>query len=223
MANIELSSKRMQISKANATMVAVISVASFVTVFSLVACKALLSQRSYNAKVVAQKEKARDQLNDNIKAVDSLITSYKSFVETSDNVLGGNPTGAGEKDGDNARIVLDALPSKYDFPALATSIEKLMQNGGYKLDSITGTDDEVAQQDKSSPDPQPQEIPFDMAVTTTYTKAPGIADLFGKSIRPFNILKITISGNQAQMKLSVSGKTYYQPEKSLSITLKEVK
>src|SRR5689334_22008086 len=127
-----LSTKRIQVSKATATIVGTIAAAAFIAVFSLIASQALLSQRAYQSRVIAGKEKAKKQLEDNIKAVNVLSTQYKAFIGTSQNIIGGNPSGSGERDGDNARIVLDALPSKYDFPALAASLEKILGGGGYK-------------------------------------------------------------------------------------------
>ena len=117
------SAKRLQISKANATIVAVVSVAAFVTTFSLVAGQALLSKRSHQARVIFEKETARNQLLSNITASESLITAYQEFISRPENVIGGDPAGSGERDGDNARLILDALPSKYDFHSLDTSIE----------------------------------------------------------------------------------------------------
>jgi hypothetical protein len=114
--------KRALISKANSTMVIATGIAAFVFVFSAVASKALFSQASYQNRVITQKKKALSTLNGDISAVSTLKSSYKSFIGTPRNVLGGNPTGTGDQDGDNAKIVLDALPSKYDFPALATSV-----------------------------------------------------------------------------------------------------
>ncbi|MDB5163969.1 MAG: hypothetical protein JWS12_587 [Candidatus Saccharibacteria bacterium] len=221
MAKIELSTKRIQISKANATMVGIIAAASFVAVFSLVASNALLSQRKYQNKVVKAKETARDQLKANITAVANLKTSYQSFTQTPENVIGGNPSGVGDRDGDNAKIVLDALPSIYDFPALTSSVEKLVSSGGFKIDSITGTD--LGTPSDSSPSPKPQEIPFEVAVTTDYTKTQNLINLFEKSIRPFKINSISFSGSQTDLKMDIKAKTYYQPAKSLSITNKEVK
>src|SRR5258708_5718319 len=114
MATLPASTKRVQINKATATIVGVIAAASFVTVFSLIASRALLGQRAYQSRVIAAKEQAKKQLQDNLSAVSALQTQYKAFVGTNENILGGNPNGSGEKDGDNARIILDALPSKYD-------------------------------------------------------------------------------------------------------------
>src|SRR6185436_19057656 len=97
-----------------------------ITVFSLMASRGLLGQRSYQARVINEKGKAVKQLQSNVAATKSLVDSYSNFTSLSSNVLGGNPRGTGDKDGDNGKIVLDSLPSKYDFPALTTSLEKIL-------------------------------------------------------------------------------------------------
>jgi hypothetical protein len=160
MAMSQFSTKRLQISKANARMVLVVAIAAFVSTFSLVALQALASQRSYQSRVIAEKEVAVAQLVANQEAVDSLKESYRQFVDRDDNVIGGNPTGQGDRDGDNAKIILDALPSTYDFPAVTSSVEKMLAERNYNIDSITGIDDEVAQQDVDSVNPEPIEIPM---------------------------------------------------------------
>ena len=72
------------------------------------------------------KEKAHQQLDKNLKAFDSLVVSYKSFEGKSTNVIGGNASGTGDNDGKNSKIILDALPSSSDFPALTSSIWHVM-------------------------------------------------------------------------------------------------
>lgn len=216
------SGKRIQINKANTRMVIVVAVASFITMFSLVAAKALWDQRSFQARVITEKEAARTQLESNVAAVDTLVTSYKAFVGTSENVIGGNPAGKGDRDGDNAKIVLDALPSKYDFPALATSLEKILKSGDYTIDNITGTDDEINQL-ASTDATTPVEIPFQIGASGSYASMQKLVDSLERSIRPFTITKITFSGSDKDLQTQVSAKTYYLPEKNLNIGTKEVK
>ena len=76
----------------------------------MVASRALWSQRGYQSRVISEKEKAVSQLESNIAATNQLAISYNAFVSTPDNVIGGNPNGTGDRDGNNAKIVLDALP-----------------------------------------------------------------------------------------------------------------
>ncbi len=224
MANISPSGKRVQISKANSLIVISVAVSSFLVVFSLVACRALLSQRAYQSRVIAKKEAARDQLKKNLDAATPLINAYKTFVGTTSNVLGGNPSGTSDKDGDNAKIILDALPSKYDFPALATSLEKLLDQNGIKIDGITGTDLEITQgSQQTSPTPQPVEIPFEINFEGNYGNIQKLISIFEHSIRPFYIDSINYSGTDKDLTLDLKAKTYYQPEKDLTIRTEIVK
>ena len=114
------SEKRLLINQANSRIVAVTTAASFIVVFCLVASYTLVGELAYQNRVLGKKKAALSQLKTDINSVQTLETSYTAFVQTPQNVLGGNTHGQGGMDGDNAKIVLDALPSKYDFPALAT-------------------------------------------------------------------------------------------------------
>lgn len=223
MANLRFSTKRLQISKANARLVMVVSVAAFVTAFSLVIAQSLFVTRSFQARLISEKEKAVNQLIENKQAVSNLAGAYNEFVSRPENIIGGNPAGKGDRDGDNARIILDALPSKYDFPALTSSLEKLFSER-YQLSGISGTDDEVAQKEiAASPNPEPVEIPVVISLAGNYSSMQDALLLLERSIRPFHVnsLDFNASDND-QVSLSVNMKTYYQPEKALSITKKEL-
>ncbi len=221
---LQFSSKRLQIDRANATMIISIAVAVFVLIFSVVAVKALWSQRSYQARVIKSKEEARDQLKKNIDTVSKLAQSYQQFVTAPENVLGGSSTGAGEKDGDNAKIVLDALPSKYDYPALASSVEKILTDKGFMINDITGTDDEANQSGKeASQKPEAVEMPISFSVTGAYKPIQDLVPMFELSIRPFILKKITLSAqDKGKLDLKMDLSTYYQPKKNLKITTKDV-
>ncbi len=223
-ASAVVSTKRMLIDKANARIVVYVSVAAFILIFSLVATKTLISQAAYQNRVISKKRDAVNQLKADIAATGQLKTAYKAFTSTSQNVLGGNPDGEGGTDGNNAKIVLDALPSSYDFPGLTTSLETLLGNQNVKIDSIAGTDDEVAQSTNvSSVTPQPVAIPFSVAVEGDYQGVQNVIGAFEKSIRPMQIQSMSISGGQNKLTLDVTAQTYYQPAKSLNIKKEVVK
>lgn len=225
MAKLDLTTKRVQINKANLTVVVTVSIAAFVTIFSLVAVKTLWTQRSYQSRVITARETARDQLKENIDAADKLTASYKTFVGASVNVIGGNAAGNGERDGDNARIILDALPSKYDFPALATSLEKLTNGQGLAIESIVGIDDELNQSATAeSPTPQPIEMPYKLSVKGDYASAQKLIGVFERSIRPFVVNELVLSANDGgTVQMTMDAKSYYQPEKSLQFKKEVIK
>lgn len=218
--NIRKSAKKIQIDKANSTIVAAVCVAAFLVAFSIVAANSLLSRRSYQAKVIATQEKARDQLIDNIEAVDELKKKYSEFVTRQENIIKGDSRGRGDRDGDNAKIILDALPSKYDFPALASSLEKILVDRNYTILSISGTDDEVTYNTEgSAQQQQPVEMPFEIAASGSYDRMIELLGVFKRSIRPVYIDSVTLSaGGDNGVQLSLQGKSYFQPERSLKIT-----
>lgn len=215
--------KRALIDKANTTTVAAAAIAAFVVVFSLVAGKALLSQAAYQNRIISAKKEALSTLNQNLDARDDLVTAYQAFVNTSQNVIGGAASGSNpDKDGDNAKIILDALPSKYDFPALTASLEKFTSSQSLEIKTITGTDDEIAQQQSSS-DPKPVPMDFELEVRGGYPQIQGLMNLFEKSIRPVQIQKMSVTTSDGAIEATVGAQTFYQPEKKLELRTKVVK
>jgi hypothetical protein len=220
----QVSLKRVGVDKTNARIVAITGIAAFVVVFSIVASTSLIGQLSYQNRVIGKKRQADNQLESNLKARDSLVTSYKSFVSTPQNIIGGNPGGTGPKDGSNAKIVLDALPSKYDFPALASSLEKVMGDQGVAIKSLTGTDDSVAQAgNASSAEPAAVPVPFEISIEGPANNVRNALTALELSIRPFQVQKIEITGDQQKLDLTISAQTFYQPETALTITQETVK
>jgi hypothetical protein len=224
MAQGQISLKRIGINKTNSRIVAVTSGAAFLVVFFLVASVALFQQMMYQNRVIAVKKKAVNQLERNIKASETLMSSYEAFVNTPQNLLGGNPNGTGTLDGSNAKIVLDALPSKYDFPALTTSVEKVLIDQKVKIQSISGNDDTVNQAvTDATGSPKPVEMPFEATVGGDFQGVQSVISAFERSIRPIQIQTMEVSGDQQDLTLKIIAKTYYQPEKTLNIKQEVVK
>lgn len=222
---LQISTKRLAIGKANAQMVGIVAAAAFVTVFCLVASNAVFSQNRYQARVISAKEKAHKQLQQNIQTFGNLQTAYKAFDNTGTNVLGGNSNGTGTNDGPNSQIVLDALPSAYDFPALASSIEKVVSGNGLTITSINGTDDQLNQQNNtSSPSPQPVSIPFSFTVSNaSYNSINQLVTKLQQSIRPVSVDSMELTGSVSSMTATINAHTYFEPAKSVSITKKVIK
>ena len=244
--SMQFSTKRLMIGKANSTMVIAVSVAAFLTAFSLVAARSLLIKRGYQSRVISAQETARDQLHANIAAVDSLKASYDGFVSRDQNLIGGSRAGNGEQDGDNAKIVLDALPSTYDFPALVTSLEKILDDRNYEILDIGGTDEEASrnlgnggeQTSGSMADTGTGSsvetgasagstiaMPFELSAEGDYNALIDLLAVFQRSIRPLFIQDLTMrqEGSASTVQLEVLGQSYYQPEKKLDIEYEVVK
>lgn len=215
--------KRTLIAKSNTTIVIVTSGACFIVVFCAVASFSLLSQFSYQNRIIGANRTALTQLQKNVQAVQTLETSYGAFTGTPTNVIGGDPNGTGPQDGSNTKIALDALPSKYDYPALVTSLEKLLTNQSVQIQSITGTDDGANQNGSESSSPTPQSMPFQVVVEGDYGSIQNVVRAFERSVRPFQVQSMELAGDQSKLTLTISAQTYWQPAKSLSTRTEAIK
>lgn len=208
------STKRIQVDKNQSTILIFVGISAVITVLALVVSRALWTQSRYIAKVVDKKELALDQLEKNKEEVTKLTQAYNQFDEQSPNMIGGDKGGPSSVDGSNSTIVLDALPNKYDFPALASSLESMLI--GYDVDSIAGTDDAITM-NSNPPTGVTPEIPFSFSVSTDYMGLVNLLNTFDSSIRPFSAKSLELTAGKG-LKVTYTGKTYYQPDIGLKIT-----
>ena len=198
--------KKELISKANSRIFLTVAIASVVVSASLVASKILLDQRSFQSRVIDAKTEVNTQLEENIIASEDLIKSYEVF----------------EKGDVGPEVVLDALPSKYDFAALSASVEKLVSETGIDMDSFSG-EDESADAIDSLAEPAPEAIEFSLSVSGSYEKIQEFLSDLERSIRPIKINSMDISkGGDDAFSLSLSLTTYYQPSRNLEITKRSI-
>jgi hypothetical protein len=211
---LQLSRKRLMISNANSIMLAAVALTSATVVFSGFASKGLYKQSSFQKRVITERKKSLKQLQDNVSSAKSLVESYRAFDANKESFLANADN--------NTRLTLDALPSKYDFPALTASVEKILTAGGYPVEAISGIDNETtAQQD--SPKPVATAQPFSVTTRGTYGSIQKLIKDFERSIRPIKIKKIELAGSDASVRAIIDADTYYQPEKKLEIQTKVVK
>lgn len=215
MAGIQ-SFKRTLIAKSNTTIVVVTSAACFIVIFSIVATISLVGQFTYQSRVINADKKALHQLQQNLQAAQTLATSYNAFVSTPTNIIGGNPSGTGPQDGNNTKIVLDALPSKYDYPALVTSLENIIASQAVQIQSISGTDEAASQANQTSSNPRPLPMPFQVVVIGNYASIQNVVKAFERSVRPFQIQALELSGDQNKLALTITAQTYWQPARDLN-------
>jgi hypothetical protein len=224
------SSKRALIDKSNAKIVIAISISIFVVIFSAFAVKALIGQAGYQQNVIDGKKEALKIAEQNKKNAQNLEKSYIAFEAQVVNVLGGNPEGEGPLDGSNPKIVLDSLPSVYDYPALSSSIEKLLLDNGYEIESIGGADD-VALVGTDTPAAggttqttvsAPIEVPYPISVQSSTEGTKQLLSILERSIRPFYVDSISFAGSGDALSTTITMKTFYQPGTGVTVTTKAV-
>jgi hypothetical protein len=218
--------KRLKINKSESRLGIIVAVAAVITVFCLVSAKTLFSQASYNKRVLDARRAALVQLKANKEAAGSLVNQYEIFQSGNTNIIGGkNSTDANLQppDGDNARLVLNALPAKYDFPALISSITKILNNHSIKSQAITGTDESGTV--TSDPTNKPEVMKINVVVNgaSNYQTIKSLVADFERSTRPFDDTKVDIKGSDSDMTITLTMDTYFQPALTLNLTTKEIK
>lgn len=205
----QLSTKHVAVDKANTLVIVSAAAAAAIIVFTFFAGKALIDKIAYQNEVISLRNKANSQLEKNIESINQLTAAFTAFDSAPESVIG-----TPDK---NSKIVLDALPSVYDFPALASSLDSIVKNAGLKVTSITGTDlEETAE--KSSINPVPIAIPFEISASGNYQSLQRLVLDLERSIRPFKIAEVTISGKDSDLTISIKGETYYQPKTEIGIS-----
>jgi hypothetical protein len=218
----KMSVKHVQIDKSQSTILAVVALAVVVVVFGLFATKAMVSKGLYQRRALSARRQVVGQLKDNYEAAQTLFNQYGVFAKSDPNIIGGIIDGESSQDGDNAKIVLDALPSTYDAPALASSIEKLLLGRTVTIESLSITDDPTTYTDKPEAQPKPNSIPFSFTGSADFKTDSQLLQDFEKSIRPFDVNTLELDGTDSDLKLSATLTTYYQPATSLDLQATKV-
>ncbi len=208
--NMKKSLKHAEIDKNQAIIFGIVAIASFVIVFSLFTAHALITQQRYQTRVIAEKEQSLEDLERSLSNAQELQRTYSAFVDTPENIIGGFSEGDGEQDGSNARIILDALPSQYDFPAFITSVEQILLQQDVTIDAIGGEDEELEFRDAQSDDPI--QIPIRIGMTGDYDAIQEAVDAFEASIRPFKFFRFDLAGDDDNLRVNLSGHSYFQPQ-----------
>lgn len=208
-------------------LIILVSLSTVVTIFCLVSAKALLDYASYHRHELSAKRAVVKRLEANIATANTLESQYQSFNSVNPNFIGGKNTtdpNTSPPDGDNARLVLDALPSKYDFPALISSVSKILTNDGIANLGIASSDLSATTSAAPVASPSPVEIPLNINGLTNYSGAQNLIRDLERSIRPFNITTLDFGGTNSTISISAGLSTYFQPAKILGTgTTTEVK
>lgn len=205
----QLSGKHVLVDKANTTVIVSAAVAAALVVFSLFASMALIKKIGYQNDVISLRKQANEQLITNLDSTKQLVNSYEAFESTPESVIG-----TADK---NSKIVLDALPSKYDLPALVASLDGIITGAGLTVDSITGVDEEISAA-QSSVNPTPVPIPFEFSAKGGYDGVQKLIADLQRSIRPFKINNFDLTVDESGIiTVTVVGETAYQPAKELGI------
>ena len=215
--------KRQQIENASRTMFVWVAIASVAISFCIVSAQFLYQKWSYNNRVIGAKSLAADTLQKNIKNAKLLQDQVNALVGNQD--LASVKTNPSDS---NTKSVLDALPSKLDNAALATSLQQaILSRSGVSIENIT-VPTELAQTTttttvSSSSDSKPIEQKFTITVSGPYDKIRTLVSDLERTIRPMKITSIDLNGSDTAMRATFDVVTYYQLSKTINIKEQVVK
>ena len=211
--------KRQQIESANRTMFIWVAIAAVAISVCVVTSQFFFQKFLYNNRVISAKVKAADTLKQNIANAKQLKQNVDALVGNQD--LASVKLNQGDP---NTKSVLDALPSVQDPTALATSLQQaILSRSSVVIENISVAQTTETDPSAATADSQPLEQPFSVTVTGSYDKIRTmIADL-ERTIRPIKILSMNMSGEDADMRVSIDAVTYYQPTKTTNIKQEVVK
>jgi len=221
--------KRTQISKANRVMFIWVAAASALVSFALITSFFLAQKLIFNEKVLSEKSNTVTTLNQNNKVVSDLETQVR--------VLDTNTDLASIKanDSDQAiQVILDALPSEVNSPALGASLQTKLLAGidgltleSLQVDPVQGveslTDGADTVQDASATGAVDNIITFSFSVSGKPEQLKQVLTNLERSIRTIYVTRLQVENQQDKQIMTVQGRAFYEPVKNVALKNKVVK
>jgi hypothetical protein len=222
--------KRQQIAKANRTMFLWVAGVSAIVGIAIVASIFLLQKAWFNEKVLAEKSNTASTLVNNNKVIEELKNQVR-VLNTNDALRSAMTPSETQP----VQVVLDALPDIANSSALGSSLqEKFLNGSGLTIESLnvdpvqgvesSGTGNvQDASQSALLGDNQ---ITFRFSVSTGVNNASAFKELLQKlerSIRAIDIVSLTVETQGSRLILTVNGRAYYEPTKTVELKDKTVK
>jgi hypothetical protein len=181
--------------------------------------KILISSILLDSKVVAAKQKADKQLDEDKKNAPDLVNAYRDL-------------------GDQAGKLDDALPTTADFPALIVELENVSRAAGIALKSVnpavasgsavttgvpTSTGGSGSSGSGSVNTPSPQPYSFSINFTGNYDSAIRLMARLETSARPMTVTGWQFSGSGQSLTGEIEVTTYYQDKATLPFSTETIK
>jgi hypothetical protein len=228
--------KRQQIANANRMMFIWVAAVSAVVGIAIVASLFLLQKAWFNEKVLAEKSNTASILTQNNKVINNLKDEVR-VLNTNDALKSVMAPGEDQP----IQVVLDALPAEANSSALGSSLqEKFLNENGLTIESLnvdpvagvesqTNANVQDASQSSASASnatSSDHQISFRFSVSTDANNPTALKNLLQKlerSIRAIDIQSLTIETQGTRLVLTVDGRAFYEPAKTVELKDKTVK
>lgn len=224
--------KRQQIAKANRMMFLWVAGVSALVGVAIVASLFLLQKAWFNEKVLAEKGNTASVLINNNKVIEDLKNEIR-VLNTNDALRSSMAEGESQP----IQVVLDALPADANSSALGSSLQEKFLNGSgltlesLNVDPVQGVESQESAnvQDASkttTSSSEEHQITFRFSVSAGASNASAFKELLQKlerSIRAIDITALSIETQGSRIILTVDGRAYYQPAKTVELKDKTVR
>jgi hypothetical protein len=222
--------KRQQIANANRMMFMWVAAVSALVGIAIVASLFLLQKAWFNEKVLAEKSKTASILVENNKVVEELKNQVR--VLNTNKALQ-DSMAAGETQ--PIQVVLDALPAEANSSALGSSLqEKLLNDSALTIetlnvDPVIGVESQSdlnVQDASATTTTDPHQIDFRFSVSVSSDNPNALKSLLQRlerSIRAIDLTTLSIETQGSRLLLSVEGRAFYEPAKTVELKDKTVK
>lgn len=221
--------KRQQIENTGKTMFTWVAIASAVVAIAVVVSLSLVERLVFNQRILNEKGTTASNLQNNNSIVEELRANIRE--RNTDKGLVETPR---SEEAEPLSVVLDALPSQANSSALGASLQqKLLDVDGVRIealpvDPISGVENggngsegaEVSSEDTTGAN----QISFSFKVSSG--SADSIRQVLRnleRSIRVFDLQRVTIEQQEGSINLDVSGVAYYAPELKVELQDKPLK
>lgn len=221
--------KRTQISKANRTMFLWIAGASALVGFAVVASIFLAQKLYFNEKVLLAKNKTVSTLNANNKVVSELQSQVRALDANGDLAK----VKAADSD-QSIQVILDALPSDANSPALGASLQTRLLADipgltliSLQVDPVQGieslADAGVESGAVEGTGGTANQITFQFSVSGNQDALLQALTKLERSIRTIDITRLQIENQGATQVMTIQGRAFYEPAKNVTLYDKVVK
>ena len=187
--------KKTQLANTNNLQVIWLSVAIFIVIFCFFAVKSLYSEGQYQNRVIKAQDSTLSTLSDDLASVSQIEKSYEAFNNVPQNILGGNPSTTGGNNGNNSKIILDALPNNIDVPAWSLNINNL-DSLLLQQPSFITLDPSAVAVDQTTVAPSLMPMPIAIPLAGSFSVDPnsigGVLDSLYTSLIPIQVNSINI-------------------------------
>lgn len=223
--------KRQQIANANRMMFMWVAATSAVVGISIVGSVFLFQKATFNEEVLAIKSKTASTLRANNSIIPELEDEVRQ-MNTNQALIDSMAPNQTQP----IRVVLDALPSDANSSAFGSSLQNKFLNDpalkveSFAIDLVEGVESQSAANVENaaveSADDTANEVTFRFSVSVDSANASALKDLLQKlerSIRAIDITTLKIETQGARLLLTVEGRTFYEPAKTVELKEKTVK